>query len=295
MAEQRVQVRELALPQGVSPTASPVETYVAPAEIQTQPSQLEEFVSALAPAFKANAELTRVERLRDEQEIRNNTRANQLNQMDKAALNLGGMMSQDYVANKETLLNNKVPEAEFREHYEKFIDNWYTGLGDISPVVKDRGLRQARMNLEELVIKSYRPDLATRADQDLDESFFGSLTTLSGVLAPDQVTVDEVGRQLDSTIAANPKGDLKATRQYWNDKLVDYAVEQAKSNPFDPVIQFTMNKILKSGRYVEQRVAIEKAQAVTTSSTNKVAKDKAVADHIDAVTETVIARDSRCC
>ena len=288
MAEQRVQVRELALPQGVSPTASPVETYVAPAEIQTQPSQLEEFVSALAPAFKANAELTRVERLRDEQEIRNNTRANQLNQMDKAALNLGGMMSQDYVANKETLLNNKVPEAEFREHYEKFIDNWYTGLGDISPVVKDRGLRQARMNLEELVIKSYRPDLATRADQDLDESFFGSLTTLSGVLAPDQVTVDEVGRQLDSTIAANPKGDLKATRQYWNDKLVDYAVEQAKSNPFDPVIQFTMNKILKSGRYVEQRVAIEKAQAVTTSSTNKVVKQQVTTAHVDAVAKSVL-------
>lgn len=288
MAEQRVQVRELALPQGVSPTASPVETYVAPSKIQTQPSQLEEFVSALAPAFKANAELTRIERLRDEQEIRNNTRANQLNQMNKAALNLGGMMSQDYTANRETLLNNKVSELEFREHYGKFIDNWYNSLGDISPTVKDAGLRQAQLNLEELVVKSYRPDLAKRADQDLDESFNGALTTLSGVLKPDQVTINEVGNQLESTIAANPKGDLKATRQYWNDKLVAYAVEQAKSNPFDPVIQFTMNKILKSGRYVEQRVAIEKAQAVTTSSTNKVAKDKAVANHIDAVTETVM-------
>jgi|11BtaG_2_1085332.scaffolds.fasta_scaffold01753_3 GH24 family phage-related lysozyme (muramidase) len=288
MAEQRVQVRELALPQGVSPTASPVETYVAPSKIQTQPSQLEEFVSALAPAFKANAELTRIERLRDEQEIRNNTRANQLNQMDKAALNLGGMMSQDYTANKETLLNNKVSELEFREHYGKFIDNWYNSLGDISPTVKDAGLRQAQLNLEELVVKSYRPDLAKRADQDLDESFNGALTTLSGVLKPDQVTVDEVGRQLDSTIAANPKGDLKATRQYWNDKLVDYAVEQAKSNPFDPVIQFTMKKILKSGRYVEQRVAIEKAQAVTTSSTNKVVKQQVTAAHVDAVAQSVL-------
>ena len=280
MAKQRVQVRELNLPTGVSPTASPVSTYVRPEQIQSQPSELSQFLTAITPAIKVNADEKRVARLRDEQEIRNNTRQNQLAQANLQVINANALMDADYKANASTLLEQNVPESEVRAYYGEFASNYVNSLGDVSPIIKDTIARDLATSIETAIVTKYRPAILARTEEDIQAQFSQGLNSLNTQLAPfdaegkpNQLSLEAVGKLVDSHIEANPVagGDLAATRRKVNDDLATWAAEESGVRPFSPVVLYAQSKILGSGRHQDQRLIVEKNQA-TASKGNKTAE-----------------------
>lgn len=278
MAEQRVQVRKLDIPSGVQPVASPVNTYVKPALVETQPSELEQFLTSITPAFKADAEVRRAERIKEEQEIRSNTRTNQLNQMDLGVINATSIMAEDYNKNISTFKENRTPESDLRSNYSQFIDNYINSLGDdVSQVVKDAGRRDLQKSLETLIVTNYRPALVSHAEQAITDTFTRSLLSLSNTVVNDKVGQAAVKDKLDKQINANlVNNDLAVTRQKYNKITVDWAASQSEVDPFSPVIGMLQESgILNSSKFTEQRLKIEKNQNSVVTG-NKKAKKKAL-------------------
>ena len=106
MAERRVQVKELDVPSmsSVTPTARPVDTYVKPAKEEFVPSELSQFLSAITPAIKAEADERLKVRLERERQINAGIYKNKLNQAYQHSVQIAANLNQDYVNNKDEYL-----------------------------------------------------------------------------------------------------------------------------------------------------------------------------------------------
>jgi hypothetical protein len=152
MAERRVQVRELDVPSlsSVTPTASPVETYVRPVQEEFQPSALSEFVSAIAPAIQEESEQKLKQRLDRERKIEAGIFKNQLNQVYQHAVQVGTNLSKDYDNNKDIYLN-------FRD------DNEGTAAEKLLAIRKqnidDNVSAMEREGVDELLVQAFKNDM----------------------------------------------------------------------------------------------------------------------------------------
>lgn len=107
MAERRVQVRELDVPSlsSVTPTASPVETYVRPEQVRSEPGALSDFISAIAPVVEVASKQKLQKILEREKKIEDGRFLNQLNDLDTYALQVGFNLNKDWLRNQEEYLN----------------------------------------------------------------------------------------------------------------------------------------------------------------------------------------------
>jgi|11_taG_2_1085331.scaffolds.fasta_scaffold03267_2 GH24 family phage-related lysozyme (muramidase) len=88
------------------PVARPVDTYVRPAKIQTQPSPLSQFVDAIAPAVKAVEDKNLETRLKREREIENFRLKSKYAQMETNAYELNLSVENDFKVNEKTYVKD---------------------------------------------------------------------------------------------------------------------------------------------------------------------------------------------
>lgn len=138
MAE-RPQVRQFQAPTqaNLSPVASPVETYLRPAEQQRQANPLSQFISAIAPAIKAEADATKTERLKREREIETGKRRLQVSQLEQAAKVMEAELDKDFLLNKDEYLQMEVGDVlqQRRDYVSDYVES--LRQTDIDPMLVD--------------------------------------------------------------------------------------------------------------------------------------------------------------
>jgi hypothetical protein len=138
MAE-RPQVRQFQAPTqaNLSPVASPVETYLRPAEQQRQANPLSQFISAIAPAIKAEADATKTERLKREREIETGKRRLQVSQLEQAAKVMEAELDKDFLLNKDEYLQMEVGDVlqQRRDYVSDYVES--LRQTDIDPMLID--------------------------------------------------------------------------------------------------------------------------------------------------------------
>jgi len=126
--------------------ASPVETYVAPAQEKTTLSPLSQFVNAITPAVQAAADKQLEEKLKRERRIENFNFTKKQNQVKNEALIFHAQIKNHYDQNKEAYLN--APDETIIDDIDRHKSNY---------VEKLRG-----MGVDELHIESYAAHMEER-------------------------------------------------------------------------------------------------------------------------------------
>ena len=126
--------------------ASPVETYVPPAQQQTTLSPLSQFVNAITPAVQAAADKQLEEKLKRERRIENFNFTKKQNQVKNEALIFHAQIKNHYDQNKEAYLN--APDETIIDDIDRHKSNY---------VEKLRG-----MGVDELHIESYAAHMEER-------------------------------------------------------------------------------------------------------------------------------------
>lgn len=109
------------------PMARPVETYVRPAEIQTQLSPLSEFVNAITPAVKAVEDKKLEERLKREREVENFRLKSKYAQMETNAYELDLSVGNDFKLNEKTYVKDYT-SSSYLDKIKKHQDNYLSNL-----------------------------------------------------------------------------------------------------------------------------------------------------------------------
>jgi|11_taG_2_1085331.scaffolds.fasta_scaffold00369_5 GH24 family phage-related lysozyme (muramidase) len=102
--------------------ASPVETYVAPAQEKSTLSPLSEFVNAITPAVQAAADKRLEEKLKRERRIENFNFEKKQNQVKNEALIFSAQIKNNYDQNKEAYLN--APDETIIDDIDRHKSNY---------------------------------------------------------------------------------------------------------------------------------------------------------------------------
>lgn len=124
MAKRRLQVDDLSAPEQLRAVATPVETYVRPPETQLQASDLSQFLTAITPAIKAEAQAKKEQALKLQREAERGVAAKRA---ADAKLGVGKALraaSQDFLDNQEEYMSLSEEEIASRraEVMQPFVD-----------------------------------------------------------------------------------------------------------------------------------------------------------------------------
>lgn len=300
MAERRVQVRELDVPSlsSVTPTASPVETYVRPVQEQTQPSALSQFVSAIAPAVQAESEENLRKRLERERKIQAGVIKNQLNQVYQHAVQVGVNLSNDYENNKDTYLNLR-------------DDDQGTAADKLLAIRKqnidDNVAAMEREGVDELIVQAFKNDmqmidtafmkdvyLKDKALQNEEQVYgkFGNsiISVLDSKLSSDS-QLEQINQLYLGFVDANQGNHTKALDYIWgiaeersrsnaNNALVGW-LQSPQSSPKGQPAQWSVAKRVKQRGVIEARAAAQ-ANASKSALKKQQTKDSLAANAASA-------------
>lgn len=124
MARKRVQVGRLRSPDQLQAVARPVETYVRPAEVPVQESELGAFVRAVAPGVKTLADVQKQEALKKNREIEKGNATRRAYDAKIALGQANRAAAQDYIDNEEEYLTLSPEEVASRRQgiFQPFLD-----------------------------------------------------------------------------------------------------------------------------------------------------------------------------
>lgn len=290
MAERRLQVQELqqVAQSSVRPTARPVDTYVRPADPQTQASELSQFMAAIAPAIQADADERRKERLVRERKIQEGIYKNQLNQATQSRIELLSQANQHYKANKEEYLALQDDEDglavdKVKARRRTYFDGYINEL--------------KRTGTDEVIIQALENDLLThdalwiantyaadKGDRNREEIGNKLTTATVGILDSglDSISqfedIDEVFR---NHVNANG-GDYRTAL----DSMWDLAVSRAGTQASNALVDWLKSPFSSPqgqppqwevGKRAKQRAQIEKAQQIQANAGRTALKKQATA------------------
>lgn len=302
MAERRLQVQELeqVAQSSVRPTARPVDTYVRPPASQTQPSELSQFLAAVAPAIQANAEETRKERLVRERKIQEGIYKKELAQATQARIELISQADQHYAANRNTEYLNLTDDAEGtaaqkvkakrQAYYSQYLDSLRANGTDpviIQALENDLILKDAVWMAE-----VYAKDKADYDQERISSNFISSVTAVTDSPHSRAIQVSNINDVYNSYVSAND-GDYRAA----NDMMWEFAVTRAPVNADNAVVDWLKSPMSsrdgktsqwKVGRRAKARAKIEKAILKQTTISSTAAKKLATQKHIQETTEQAI-------
>jgi len=224
MAKQRVQVAPLQATAAVRPTAAPVETYTRPAEKQVS-NPLAEFVNAITPAIKADAEIKRQRQQQLGREVQAGIAEKQAFQAKIAVTDLLSESVNQYEQNKEFYLEAG-PERMAADRQGYFTD-YLTKLEDAgtNPAI----ITAIKEDLELGTIKFFADPAAgynqAKATYDLDKSDAVPLNAITKITT-DKNIPREVQAQLINTIISD-YFKTGRDKKGFNDKLMDLADKQS--------------------------------------------------------------------
>ena len=293
MAERRLQVQELqqVAQSSVRPTARPVDTYVRPADPQTQASELSQFMAAIAPAIQADADERRKERLVRERKIQEGIYKNQLNQATQSRIELLSQANQHYKANKEEYLALQDDEdglavdkvkARRRTYFDGYINELKrTGTDEVIIQALENDL----LTHDALwIANTYAADKGDRNREEIGNKLTTATVGIldSGLDADSQVVdIDEL---FQNHVDANG-GDYRTAL----DSMWDLAVSRAGTQASNALVEWLKSPMSSPegqppqwevGRRAKQRAQIEKAAQVQSNAGKAAMKKQAISNDL---------------
>jgi GH24 family phage-related lysozyme (muramidase) len=263
MAKQRVQVAPLQATAAVRPTAAPVETYTRPAEKQVS-NPLAEFVNAITPAIKADAEIKRQRQQQLGREVQAGIAEKQAFQAKIAVTDLLSESVNQYEQNKEFYLEAG-PEKIAADRQAYFTD-YLTKLEDAgtNPAI----MTAIKEDLELGTIKFFADPAAgynqAKATYDLDKADAVPLNAITRITT-DKTIPREVQAQLINTIISD-YFKTGRDKKGFNDKLMDLADKQSGM-----MGETSLTDWLQSPESLNRFGVAEYADAVTRIKNNEAA------------------------
>jgi GH24 family phage-related lysozyme (muramidase) len=186
MAKKRTPVQRLDVSSiSTKPIASPVDTYVPPAQEQTTLSPLSQFVNAITPAVQAAADKQLEEKLKRERRIENFNFTKKQNQVKTEALVTHSQMVNSYKRNPEAYINtpDEAIIADIDNHTFNYVEK-----------LRDKGV-------DELHIETYKADMEERKIK-----FLSDITDAkkSNVITQENIKMRESFIALDTLNKENP-------------------------------------------------------------------------------------------
>ena len=224
MAKQRVQVAPLQATAAVRPTAAPVETYTRPAEKQVS-NPLAEFVNAITPAIKADAEIKRQRQQQLGREVQAGIAEKQAFQAKIAVTDLLSESVNQYEQNKEFYLEAG-PEKMAADRQAYFTD-YLTKLEDAgtNPAI----MTAIKEDLELGTVKFFADPAAgynqAKATYDLDKSDAVVLNQITKITTDPDMPREAQAQFINSLVSDYFK--TGRDKKGFNDKLMKLADEQS--------------------------------------------------------------------
>lgn len=216
-----------------SPVASPVETYVRPAEIQSQPSPLSQFVSAITPAVKAASDKKLETKLKREREIESLRLKSKYKQAELKAYEMHLKVNQDYKNNKNTW--HEMDTADVVTKIEGFQSGYLDKLPkDTDPLL----IETMKLQFKEYNIKTIADFNAGKVEYNktkLNNSFKDMITL--ELTADKDNSVPTIQKMINDFAEANPlpngKPDYKRALDQAHNLLADMSVDNADNKLYD--------------------------------------------------------------
>ena len=224
MAKQRVQVAPLQATAAVRPTAAPVETYTRPAEKQVS-NPLAEFVNAITPAIKADAEIKRQRQQQLGREVQAGIAEKQAFQAKIAVTDLLSESVNQYEQNKEFYLEAG-PEKIAADRQSYFTD-YLTKLEDAgtNPAI----MTAIKEDLELGTVKFFADPAAgynqAKATYDLDKADAVVLNQITKITTDPDMPREAQAQFINSLVSDYFK--TGRDKKGFNDKLMDLADKQS--------------------------------------------------------------------
>lgn len=224
MAKQRVQVAPLQATAAVRPTAAPVETYTRPAEKQVS-NPLAEFVNAITPAIKADAEIKRQRQQQLGREVQAGIAEKQAFQAKIAVTDLLSESVNQYEQNKEFYLEAG-PEKIAADRQAYFTD-YLTKLEDAgtNPAI----MTAIKEDLELGTVKFFADPAAgynqAKATYDLDKADAVVLNQITKITTDPDMPREAQAQFINSLVSDYFK--TGRDKKGFNDKLMDLADKQS--------------------------------------------------------------------
>lgn len=216
-----------------SPVASPVETYVRPAEIQSQPSPLSQFVSAITPAVKAAADKNLETKLKREREIESLRLKSKYKQAELKAYEMHLKVNQDYKNNKNTWHEMKTADVVTK------IENFQNGYLNTLPKDTDPLLIETmKLQFKEYNIKTIADFNAGKTEYNKNKlnNSFKDMITLE-LSADKDNSVPTIQKMINDFAEANPlpngKPDYKRALDQAHNLLADMSGDNADNKLYD--------------------------------------------------------------
>lgn len=216
-----------------SSVASPVETYVRPAEIQSQPSPLSQFVSAITPAVKAASDKKLETKLKREREIESLRLKSKYKQAELKAYEMHLKVNQDYKNNKNTW--HEMNTADVVTTIENFQNGYLNDLPeDTDPLL----IETMKLQFKEYNIKTIADFNAGKIEYNktkLNNSFKDMITL--ELTADKDNSVPTIQKMINDFAEANPlpngKPDYKRALDQAHNLLADMSVDSADNKLYD--------------------------------------------------------------
>lgn len=290
MARQRVQVAPLEAPTTVRPVASPVDTYIRPAEEPKAKSGLSEFISAITPALKAEAQQEIDARQKQNEKIEAGIASREAFQSKLARAELISEATNGFENNKEYYL--EAGRDKLAADRKKYITDYVTDLeaagthpNIIAEIKNDFELATAKFFLDPK--DGYN---VQKADYDLnkrDEQVFQQVFKID-----DDPNIDRETKTAEIADIMESYIKLRGNTKEFFDKFIPLEVTRSKSRGQTSIYDYLNSDLsknrLKVSDYIEAAESIKGNQASLNKAQKtankplikKAAADKAVADAV---------------
>jgi GH24 family phage-related lysozyme (muramidase) len=271
MARQRVQVAPLEAPTTVRPVASPVDTYIRPAQEPKAKSGLSEFISAITPALKAEAQKEIDARQKQNEKIEAGIASREAFQSKLARAELISQATSGFENNKEYYL--EAGRDKIATDRKKYITDYVTDLeasgvhpNIIAEIKNDFDLSTAKFFLDPK--NGYNVQKAAYDLNKRDEKVFQQVFKIDD----DPNNTDRTAKTAEIADIIESYIQLRGNTKEFFDKFIPLEVTRSKSRGQTSIYDYLNSDLSKNRLYVADYIDDAEAIKENQASLNKARK-----------------------
>jgi hypothetical protein len=271
MARQRVQVAPLEAPTTVRPVASPVDTYIRPAQEPKAKSGLSEFISAITPALKAEAQKEIDARQKQNEKIEAGIASREAFQSKLARAELISEATSGFENNKEYYL--EAGRDKIATDRKKYITDYVTDLeasgvhpNIIAEIKNDFDLSTAKFFLDPK--DGYNVQKAAYDLNKRDEQVFQQVFKIDD----DPNNTDRTAKTAEIADIIESYITLRGNTKEFFDKFIPLEVTRSKSRGQTSVYDYLSSDLSKNRLRVSDYLASDEEIKANQASLNKARK-----------------------
>lgn len=271
MARQRVQVAPLEAPTTVRPVASPVDTYIRPAQEPKAKSGLSEFISAITPALKAEAQKEIDARQKQNEKIEAGIASREAFQSKLARAELISEATSGFENNKEYYL--EAGRDKIATDRKKYITDYVTDLeasgvhpNIIAEIKNDFDLSTAKFFLDPK--DGYNVQKAAYDLNKRDEQVFQQVFKIDD----DPNNTDRTAKTAEIADIIESYITLRGNTKEFFDKFIPLEVTRSKSRGQTSVYDYLNSDLSKNRLRVSDYLDSDEAIKANQASLNKARK-----------------------